>query len=114
MKLARHLAAGTRDPDVHCTRESNLKASSAVLLCVLQPLDPVQVLSGDAPVLAVRLTQLAGGGSILAVTAAHVVLGECVTCLMSSSCWTVLQAVHQVLYAIGACHSSVSNWVSPL
>jgi hypothetical protein len=38
-------------------------------------MDPVTVLSGDAPVLAVRLTQLAGGGSILAVTASHVVLG---------------------------------------
>jgi hypothetical protein len=38
-------------------------------------MDAVAVLSGDAPVLAVRVTQLAGGGSILAVTASHVVLG---------------------------------------
>ncbi|KAF6262996.1 hypothetical protein COO60DRAFT_1672641 [Scenedesmus sp. NREL 46B-D3] len=38
-------------------------------------MDAGAVLSGDAPVLAVRLTQLSGGGSILAVTASHVVLG---------------------------------------
>jgi hypothetical protein len=46
------------------------------MLFTMQPMDASAVLSGAAPVLAVRLTQLAGGGSILAVTASHVVLGE--------------------------------------
>lgn len=48
----------------------------APLCGALQRMDAAAVLSGDAPVLAVRLTQLAGGGSILAVTGSHVVLGE--------------------------------------
>lgn len=40
-----------------------------------QTLDASAVLSGTAPLLAARLTLLDGGGSILAVTVAHVVLG---------------------------------------
>uniref|UniRef100_A0A383V810 Uncharacterized protein n=1 Tax=Tetradesmus obliquus TaxID=3088 RepID=A0A383V810_TETOB len=49
-------------------------AKESTLPPYMERMDAAAVLSGDAPVLAVRLTQLAGGGSILAVTASHVVL----------------------------------------
>ncbi|KAF8062026.1 hypothetical protein HT031_004286 [Scenedesmus sp. PABB004] len=60
-------------------------SGAASLPRFVEPLDAAAVLAGTAPLLAARLTQLAGGGCILAVTASHVAVdGRSLTVFMAA------------------------------
>jgi hypothetical protein len=93
-----------RSASAGCT--ADIYADCCCLHC-LQRMDPVTVLSGDAPVLAVRLTQLAGGGSILAVTASHVVLGAWSPLLHGHSCCAVLLRQHVLQWLWLTMHANI-------